>query len=116
VDPCQTKSGFVIRSGVIISGARWPGASVAATIDGLDVPNLQRYQVQSPLFNVTFPKNKLFGVPGGLTHAVFGGWWLLLKPLSPGKPTIHASGNIIDHPTTGKQSFATEVTYHLIVK
>jgi len=70
---------FCHQIGVIISGARWPGASVAATIDGLDVPSLQRYQVQSLLFNVTFPKNSLFGAPGGLTHAVSGSWWLLLN-------------------------------------
>jgi hypothetical protein len=33
-----------------------------------------------------------------------------------GKHTIHASGNVIDNPTTGTQSFATEVTYHLTVE
>jgi len=96
--------------------AKWPGASVAVTIDGKDVPDLQKYQTQSPLFNATFPKNNIFGAPGGPTHAVSGGWWLLLKPLSPGKHTIHASGNVIDNPTTGTQSFATEVTYNLIAK
>lgn len=96
--------------------AKWPGASVAVTIDGKDVHDLQQYQSQSPLFNATFPKSNLFGAPGGPTQAVSGGWWLLLKPLSPGKHTIHASGNVIDNPTTGTQSFATEVTYHLIVK
>lgn len=96
--------------------AKWPGASVEVTIDGSKIQDIQKYQTQSPIFNVVFPQKNLFGAPGGPTQAVSGGWWLLLKPLSPGKHTIHASGNVIDNPTTGTQSFATEVTYRLTVQ
>jgi hypothetical protein len=96
--------------------AKWPGASVEVTIDGLKIQNLDKYETQSPIFNVVLPQNNLFGAPAGPTQAVSGGWWILLKPLSPGKHTIHASGNVIDNPTTGTQSFATELTYHLTVQ
>jgi hypothetical protein len=44
------------------------------------------------------------------------GWWVLIKPLSAGNHQLSFGGSVVDNPTTGTQSFATEATYNLNVK
>lgn len=96
--------------------AQWPGASVEVTIDGKRLDGIEQFEVQSPLFDVTLPDNNIFGAPAGPTKAVSGGWWVLIKPLSPGNHHISFGGSMVDNPTTGTQSFATEATYNLNIK
>jgi hypothetical protein len=91
------------------------GASVQATVDGKQLQNLDKYRVQSPLFNVTFPENNVFGVKAGFTPMLSDGWWILLEPLAAGNHNVHFSGVVRDNPTTGTKGFATETTYHLKV-
>lgn len=88
---------------------------VDVTIDGIKLQDLNRYHVQSRVFNVTLSQNNIFGAPGGPTQAVSDGWWIMLKPLSTGAHTFHLSGIVLDNPATGTQSFASEVTYTLKV-
>jgi hypothetical protein len=40
-------------------------SSIHVTIDGRSLQNLQHYIVQTPLFNMTFPNNNIFGAPAG---------------------------------------------------
>lgn len=77
--------------------------------------NLEKFRIQSPLFNVTFPENNVFGGKPGFTPMLSDGWWILLEPLPPGKHELHFSGTIPDNPTTGTRGFANEVSYSLIV-
>jgi|SRR5215831_1792855 len=79
------------------------------TIDDLQVENIDQYRVPSPVFDVTFPKDAIFKIPPG-THGplVSDGYFVLLKPLSPGSHKIHLKGIAND-------GFAVEVTYHLTV-
>jgi len=58
------------------------GGTVQATVDGKNLQNLDRYRVQSPLFNVTFADHNIFGAPAGITQAVSDGWWVFLQPLA----------------------------------
>lgn len=96
--------------------AQWPGASVEVTIDGVKLTEIEKYNVQSPIFDVVLPENNIFGAPAGPTKAVSGGWWVLLQPLPPGNHQISFGGSVLDNPTTGTQSFATEATYDLNVR
>ena len=49
-------------------------------IDGKGIKDLQKYRIQSPLFEVTFPENNIYGAPSGPSHAVSDGYWILLQP------------------------------------
>ena len=47
--------------------------TLQASVDGVNLKNLKQYRVQSPLFNLTFPKDNDFGVASGPTQAVSDG-------------------------------------------
>ena len=90
--------------------------SIAATVDGVPVNDIAKYRLQSPLFNATLAENNVFGAPGGPTKAVSDMYVLFLQPLSPGKHDLRLSQTTLANPTTGTQSFAYDVTYHLFIK
>ena len=87
----------------------------SVTVDGVPINDLQAYRVTSGEFNMTFPVNNAVGVTPGDTQAVSDGLWLMLKPLSAGNHVIHIKGSIFD-PTTGSQSYSSDVTYNLIIR
>lgn len=69
-----------------------PSTNLQATLDGVPIQQLDKYRVTSPLFNLTFPSNNIFGSPVGTTQAVADGWYVFLHPLTPGKHELHFSG------------------------
>lgn len=87
--------------------------SMEVTIDGVKLKNLENYRVQSPSFNVTWPENNFSSVKPGTTNAVSDGFWVFLKPLSPGKHELEFSASIID--PSGTNNYNTHVKDHLIV-
>ena len=92
------------------------GGTAQISVDGVHLQFLQSYEVQSPLFNFTYPKDNIFGAPPGPTQGVSDGVFVILLPLTPGNHIIHASGIVLANPTLGTQSFATDATYNLQVK
>lgn len=86
-------------------------AGMFATIDGVEVQNLDSYRVQSPLYTFSAPDGGLFG--GAVTgQSVSDGVWLMLAPLSAGTHTIHLGGT----QTAGDfPPLTLDVTYHLTV-
>ena len=90
--------------------------NLQATIDGVNLKQLDKYRATSPLFNVTYPPHNLFGSPAGQTQGISDGYWVFLQPLSPGKHELHFSGLTPGNPTTGTANFAIDTTYHLIVQ
>ncbi len=63
---------------------------MSATIDGREVLDLDRYRVQSPLFDFSAPADNVFFIPGPVSgQSVSDGVWLLLAPLSAGEHVIH---------------------------
>jgi hypothetical protein len=86
------------------------------TVDGVALKSLDNYKIQSPIFNFTFPQNNVFGARPGPSQSVSDGWFIMLQPLSPGNHTVHLYGAVLANPTTGTQSFASDATYHLVVK
>ena len=86
-------------------------------VDNAQVKNVDQYRVTSPVFSAFFPEKAILPdsiVPGGtVPHGSHGplisdGYFVLLKPLSPGSHTIHLKG-------VANNGFAVEVTYRLTV-
>jgi hypothetical protein len=93
------------------------GATMQVAVDGIVLKNLQTYWVESPVFNVTFLPDNIFGVPFvGKTQAKVVGYYLFLEPLSLGGHSIRISYNIIDNPTLGTYSAAVDETFNIQVK
>jgi hypothetical protein len=83
------------------------------TLDGVD---LEVHRVQSPAFNLTFPANNIFTAQEGPTRAVSEGYWIFLKPLSPGEHELHAEGLLVDYTVTGPVNLVEDSTYDLTVE
>jgi hypothetical protein len=89
--------------------------TLQVVVDGKQVQNLEDFRVQSPLFDFILPPGDNFlGLPDVTSgSAVSDGYWLMLKPLSPGNHVIHWEGAFVSGPGAG---FSQNVTYNLIVK
>lgn len=59
--------------------------SVEATVNGVDLPDIERYRTDSPLFTLNFPEDNFFGVPEGAALSVSNGYSLLIAPPPPGE-------------------------------
>lgn len=62
--------------------------AVSITIDGQPIADLDAYWVTSTPFDLTLPEDNVLGVPAQTTHAVGGGWFVLVQPLAPGVHTL----------------------------
>ena len=89
------------------------GGEVKVTMDESSLKILEKYRVQSPLFNLTIPPDTAFEGATGKTKEIADGYYVFLEPLSPGKHTIHFSGSVVDNPTVGTTGYATAVTYNV---
>jgi hypothetical protein len=65
-----------------------------AVVDGIELQGLQKYRVQSSVFDLNFPTNSVYDVQPGFTRAVCDGYWVFLRPLSEGYHQIHFSGDV----------------------
>lgn len=68
---------------------------VHASIDGVELKNVEQYRVRSRIFDVLFPENNVYNAKPGQTRAASDGFWLFLKPLSPGLHQIHTYGSCL---------------------
>jgi hypothetical protein len=83
------------------------------TIDGIKVNHLANFRVQSPFyfFNMVPPTNNFLGVDGVTEgYSVSDGYWVMVKPLSPGTHVIHFEGS-----WTAAGGAVQNVTYYLTV-
>jgi hypothetical protein len=84
--------------------------SMEVTLDGENIENLENYRVQSLVFDLNFPKNNVYDVTPGITRSVCEGYWVFLKPLTPGKHNLHFKGeNLLTQPYTTAQLNATDI-------
>lgn len=68
---------------------------VQASVDGIDIRDLDKYRVQSPLFNFILPNDNILRLPAFTnTQSVSDGNWVFLKPLSIGKHVIYFKGDL----------------------
>ena len=81
------------------------------TIDRVPIDNLARFRVQTGLFRFSSVNGNVFGVtPAYRTKSVADGYWVQLRPLSPGRHTVTFGG------TFPAGNFSTEATYTLTVR
>ncbi|KAE8757040.1 hypothetical protein FSO04_26150 [Paraburkholderia madseniana] len=87
--------------------------SLHVTVDGNDVLNgAQGFRALSPFFNFTVPADNILGSGAGPGMSISDGYWVMLKPLSPGQHTIRFGGSFVRGPGTG---FMVDTTYVVTV-
>jgi hypothetical protein len=79
------------------------------TIDGLQLSELIKYRIHTRSFDIIIPEDNICGVKPGESRAAADGYWIFLRPLSPGRHTIEFFGKDLD-------LFETGVTYELTVR
>jgi hypothetical protein len=89
---------------------------VRVTVDGVDIPNMREYRIQSSMFNLSLPENNVVGVPAQETTGVSDGYFVMLKPLSRGEHEIRSTGSLVDVTVQGTQNFAADVIYHVTIE
>ena len=94
------------------------GGAMRASINNVPLKNLEKYEVRSPLFNITIPEDNVFGSPPGSSGAVADGYWAFLEPLPAGKHKINFAVNVLDNPTTPTtdESYSTDIIYNIAVE
>jgi hypothetical protein len=102
-----------------------------ASVDGVEIPNLETYRTISPVFSYKLPKNHVgedrlnvaYYLTGGMLDvqgvqkpAVGDGFYILLKPLPPGQHIIHFGGTSQALDGDGNPAtFQLDITYHITV-
>ncbi len=69
-------------------------SGVHASLDGIKIPNLEKYRIQTVLFNFTLPQNNILNLTSQTTESVSDGNWLFLKPLPAGIHELTVKGDI----------------------
>ena len=64
-----------------------------ASVNGISLAGLEKYRIQSTLFNFILPENNILRLPPQATQAVSDGNWVFLKPLPAGNYTIYLRAN-----------------------
>lgn len=104
-------------------------------VDGIPIQNIKEdFRVQSPVYDFTLPPpyyngdptkpNNVFtaiepgNYPAGTyySQAVGDGYYVMLKPLSPGPHTILFSGTFPNDPENPDDDFIISMTYNITVK
>ncbi|MFL6486983.1 MAG: hypothetical protein ACJ71D_09785 [Nitrososphaera sp.] len=85
-------------------------SQLEASIDGVTLQNLRKYQVLTPVFDLIYPRNNVYQVQEGRTRAVSNGFWVFLEPLSAGEHRIYFKG------AHSQPDFHSEATYEILIK
>ena len=81
-----------------------------ASIDGIEVKNLDRYVHTSPLFEFTMPEDNILYTDELSGQSVSHGVHLMLAPLNPGKHAVHL------HASIPELDFTVDMNIEFIVK
>ena len=68
---------------------------VTVRIDGRPLDHARRWRFVSPVVPVMLPAGNIAGAPAGPTTAITGGWYYIVRPLSPGCHVIRTSATLI---------------------
>ncbi len=96
----------------LIDGVDVDGLEV--TVDGKSLPSLGYFRAQSPDFKFTLPDmDNILGLENVTSgNAVSDGYYVMLRPLSPGNHVIQVKGACVSGDCAG---FSQDVTYELTV-
>lgn len=91
--------------------------NLALEVDGHAVQDIQSFRVQSTAFEYYLPANDIFTAigegtftPGNYFPGVDDGYYVMLKPLAPGKHTIHF------HAYAALWTWTLDVTYNVTIQ
>jgi len=96
--------------------------SKTLTVDKVEVPDLESYRVQSPLYALIVPEhdnvvNVVYSMTQeGTTQGRSDGYFVMLKPLPVGNHEIKSFGAIYDFTSGSPFNFVSDVTYKITVK
>ncbi len=90
--------------------SQYPFANLAAEIDGLPVPNIERYLAYTPLIQLDLPADNVLGAPAGNYISAGYAAGFIMTPLSPGQHTVHVHGEVPLAPFTYDWVFHITVT------
>jgi hypothetical protein len=85
----KTESDLILRARYDINGM----TRKEAMIDGITLSDVEKYRVQSPVFDLVYPLNNVWNLSPGHSRAISDGYWLFLRPLNPGRHHIHTGGS-----------------------
>jgi len=88
---------------------------ISATLDGMEIKELNSYRTESPFFNITVIENNIYNNKPGVWKAKADGFFLFLEPLTPGNHTLHTTTSVIN-PTAPQFNYAANLAYNLMVK
>jgi hypothetical protein len=87
--------------------------TIQVLLDGVDLKyNMNQNRVMSDFFNITLPENNIFSSPAGTFRAIVEGFFLFLKPLTPGEHELKFKVSVLN-PTKTEYNYFQDVTYHL---
>lgn len=88
--------------------------SLKVLLDHRPIQQLDQYRAQSPVFGFTLPPDNIINKPAGTSESVTDGYYVMLRPLSPGNHVVHFEGAC----ATGSvcAGFSQNVTYNLTVQ
>ena len=79
--------------------------------------DLSKYRTHTGVFEVTFPKNAIFGATEGISKAVADGYYVITEPLAKGTYTIQYKASLICPGTECLEpNFAQGITYTITVE
>ena len=79
--------------------------------------DLSKYRIPTEDFEVTFPKNPVFGATEGISKAVADGYYVITEPLEKGDYIIlYKSSLICPKIDCIQPNFAQDIKYRLIVE
>lgn len=89
--------------------------TLKVTIDHSRISHLERFRAQSPYYDFVMPAEDNILGQAGVTSgsAVVDGYFLMLKPLSPGTHVVHFEGTFVSGPSAG---FSASTTLNLTVE
>jgi hypothetical protein len=90
-------------------------AVISASIDGIPLSNPSQYRVQSGYFNLTVPEDNFIGNKPGTWRSYVDGYFILVKPLPPGKHIIEWKDNI-NNPFKKDYNHSKSLRYEIVVK
>jgi hypothetical protein len=88
-------------------------SALVCVVDGQAIADLEDFRFVSPQFTFQAPTPWIFGPTGGTGTGVSDGYFVMLKPLSPGTHTLSCGGRFYDAASGLNIGFGN--TYHLTV-
>jgi hypothetical protein len=89
--------------------------TISASLDGIQIQNLDSYRTQSQFFNITIPSDNIFkNTNPGTYRAFVYGFFVFLHPLSSGTHDLHLKALVVN-PVNPTYNYAADWDYRLIV-